>query len=99
MLYTFEIDDWPQETAFIGNFDGNDIPDVLTFTDGNQILQIFRGDGTGLFFDGVTVVGSVAATDVAVGDINEDGLDDMMVVRAYQDGNSLSKVHVVLSDP
>ncbi|MBL9101137.1 MAG: VCBS repeat-containing protein [Myxococcales bacterium] len=99
MLYTFEIDDWPQETAFMGNFDGNDIPDVLTFTDGNQILQVFRGDGTGLFFDGVTVVGSVAATDVAVGDLNEDGIDDMMVVRAYQDGNSLSKVHVVLSDP
>lgn len=99
MLYAFEIDDWPQETAFMGNFDGNDIVDVLTFTDGSQILQVFRGDGTGLFFDSVTIVGSVAATDVAVGDINEDGIDDMVVVRAYQDGNALSKVHVVLSNP
>lgn len=63
------------------------------------MLEVFRGDGTGLFFDGVTVVGDVAITDVAVGDLNEDGLDDMMAVRAHLDGSSLTKVHVVLSNP
>jgi hypothetical protein len=99
MLYNFEVEGWTQITGFLGNFDGNEIPDVLTRSGSHDVLEIFRGDGTGLFFDGVTVVGDVAISDVAVGDLNEDGLDDMLTVRAYEDGSSLSKVQVVLSNP
>lgn len=99
MLYNFEIEGWSQISGYLGNFDGNDITDVLTQSGSFDVLEIFRGDGTGLFFDGVTVVGNVAVTDVAVGDLNEDGLDDMITVRSYQDGSALSNVQAVLSNP
>lgn len=81
----------------IGNFDGNDIPDIVVHTE--DYADVFRGDGTGLFYDGVSLGYKIGddIVDIALGDFNEDGLDDLVIT--YLVAAADLSTYIVLSDP
>ncbi len=99
MLYAFLIEGLQQGRGYTGNFDGNDILDVMVRSQTTIQLEVFRGDGDGLFYDGVTLVGDHVVSEAAVGDINEDGLDDIATIRTHNQGSAFAKVELILSDP
>ncbi len=99
MLYSFAIEGITQLEGFTGNFDGNANLDVMVLSKGAIKLEVFRGDGTGLFNDGVTLLADVAISTAAVGDFNEDGLDDVVTTRTDNQGSAFAQQKVILSDP
>ncbi|MEZ4382271.1 MAG: VCBS repeat-containing protein [Nannocystaceae bacterium] len=97
MLYSYQVDDIFPFTGVSGNFDGNDDVDLAGFTH-SGVLDVFRGDGTGLFYDGVNLEPGLYGRAVAAGDLNEDGIDDFITSHAYTEIKHVD-FKVILSDP
>ncbi|MEZ4454213.1 MAG: VCBS repeat-containing protein [Nannocystaceae bacterium] len=97
MLYSYQVDDIFPFTGVAGNFDGDAHLDLAGFTN-SDVLDVFRGDGTGLFYDGVNLKPGLYGRSVAVGDLNEDGIDDFITSHAYTQTKNLA-FKVILSDP
>ncbi|MCA9657464.1 MAG: VCBS repeat-containing protein [Myxococcales bacterium] len=97
MLYSYQVDDIFPFTGVAGNFDGNDDLDLAGFTN-SGVLDVFRGDGTGLFYDGVNLEPGLYGRAVTAGDLNEDGIDDFITSHAYTNIKNVD-FKVILSDP
>jgi hypothetical protein len=97
MLYSYQVDDIFPFTGVAGNFDGNDDLDLAGFTN-SGVLDVFRGDGTGLFYDGVNLEPGLYGRAVTAGDLNEDGIDDFITSHAYTQIKNID-FKVILSDP
>lgn len=101
MLYTYPLEhgattNYHADARMIGNFDGNDIPDIVAYD--RTVADVFRGDGTGLFYDGVGLGYMIKDIQgIAVGDFNEDGLDDFILGYLVNFGDTTD--YIVLSDP
>ena len=64
----------------------------------SDVLDVFRGDGTGLFYDGVNLNPGLYGRAVTAGDFNEDGIDDFVTSHAYTPTKNVA-LKITLSDP
>lgn len=85
-----------QRDVKVGDFNGDGHADIVVSLQGLNSVAIFSGDGEGGFGDAKLVSTGVDSgpTRLAVGDLNGDGVDDIVAV-----GAGSSKVIVLLSDP
>jgi len=97
MLYSYQVDNIFPFSGVAGNFDGNNALDLAGFARDN-VLDVFRGDGNGLFFDGVNLEPGLHGRAITAGDFNEDGIDDFVTSHAYTQGQNLA-LKITLSDP
>jgi hypothetical protein len=97
MLYSYQVDDIFPFTGVAGNFDGNDDLDLAGMTN-SDVLDVFRGDGTGLFYDGMNLNPGLYGRAVTAGDFNEDGIDDFVTSHAYTLTKNVA-LKITLSDP
>ena len=83
-----------------GDFNCDGIPDLATMTGGATVdffanMEVYIGNGSGLFFDGVAYPIWSAAWRLEVGDFNEDGVDDLVT----SGGNADEEITLLLSAP
>jgi hypothetical protein len=85
-----------QRDVKVGDFNGDGHADIAVSVQGLDSVAIFSGDGAGAFSGPKLVSTGVGSgpTRLAVGDLNDDGVDDLAVV-----GTGSSKVIILLSDP
>ena len=85
-----------QRDVKVGDFNGDAHDDLAVSVQGLDAIAVFSGDGEGGFTgpDLVSTGADSGPTRLAVGDLNDDGVDDLVAV-----GAGSSKVIVVLSDP
>ncbi len=74
--------------AYVGDFNGDGIPDLVAPNPGSNNASILLGDGKGGFTSGSPVVVGSTPLGVAVGDFNSDGITDLAV--ANFDPNTVS---------
>lgn len=98
MLYQYQTADYTTH-GVVGDFDGNDDIDAAASLQTNPSrIDVFRNDGTGLYYDGTNLPIYNNLVGVAVGDMNEDGVDDF-VLGHYNTFNEVGTVGVVPSTP
>jgi hypothetical protein len=77
----------PVDAMAVADVDGDGIPDLLVASGGpdlgtgsDQVVVVLRGRGDGTFGDPVVSAGVPSPQDLAVGDFDEDGVPDLVVV-------------------
>ena len=93
MIYSYPIDGSYPRSGVEGNFDGNEILDIAGLSWDGTALDVFRGDGTGLFYDGVDLAPGLGGRRLTAGDFNEDGVDDLVTAH------SNNSIKIALSHP
>ncbi|HEX2876442.1 MAG TPA: VCBS repeat-containing protein [Polyangiaceae bacterium] len=85
-----------QRDVKVGDFNGDGHADIAVSVQGLDSVAIFSGDGAGAFGEPKLVSTGVGSgpTRLAVGDLNDDAVDDLAVV-----GTGSNNVIVLLSDP
>jgi len=80
----------------VGDFNGDGHADIAVSVEALNAVAIFSGDGAGGFSEPKLVPTGDASgpTRLAVGDLNDDGVDDLAVV-----GGTSKKIIILLSDP
>ena len=98
MQYATVLDD--PNGLVTGDFNCDGIPDLATMTGGATTdflasMEVYIGDGSGLFFDAVAYPVSSAAWRLEVGDFDEDGIDDLVT----SGGNANEEITLLRSAP
>lgn len=85
-----------QRDVKVGDFNGDGHADIAVSVQGLDSVAIFSGNGEGGFGEPKLVSTGVGSgpTRLAVGDLNDDGVDDLAVI-----GSASGKVIVLLTDP
>lgn len=85
-----------QRDVKVGDFNGDGHADVAVSVLGLDSVAIFSGDGKGAFSEPklVSTGENTGPTRLAVGDLNDDGVDDLAVI-----GSTSSSIIVLVSDP
>ena len=91
-ISTYSTGESPFSVA-IGDFNGDDNPDMAITNYDSYTVSIFLGNGTGSFSDKTDFAVGIRPTAVAVGDFNSDGKQDLVTANSYS--NSIS---VILGD-
>jgi hypothetical protein len=73
----------PQLPAFI-HYSSTHILDMVCIDPGASQLVILRNNGHGIFSDAIPIAKVSDATSLTVGDVNGDGIDDIVIVRREQ---------------
>ncbi len=78
---------WGPDSVAVGDFNGDGRQDVVTANDGAGAMMVLLGDGSGGFADYTWFdVGAWYGPDsVAVGDVNGDGKQDVVIANDWQD--------------
>ncbi|MDC0676035.1 FG-GAP repeat domain-containing protein [Nannocystis radixulma] len=98
MLYKYPADGGYAVASAAGHFDCDEFLDIAVLTDGDCALDVFRGDGTGLFYDGQDLDPGLHAHFLTAGDFNEDGVDDLVSGHYYTQTEE-EAIKIFLSDP
>jgi hypothetical protein len=85
-----------QRDVKVGDFNGDGHADLAVSVEGLDAVAIFSGDGSGAFSEPELVSTGEASgpTRLAVGDLNDDGVDDLAVV-----GGTSQEIILLLSNP
>jgi hypothetical protein len=83
------------------DFDRDGIPDLVSGNDYSYynhtgLIGIHRGDGSGAFYDPELFSAKPDATNIAIGDLNEDDVPDIVMVST---GGTSPGLSVLISDP
>ncbi len=71
----------------VGDFNHDGRTDLAVANLGDQLVDLFVGDGTGQFAHMTTITNVTAPSALVVGDFDGDTLDDIVVANFYQDLN------------
>jgi len=83
---SFPVGQSPQSLT-VGDFDGNQVPDVAVCNTSASTLSVLMNDGSGHFGETVLAVGALNPVDVEAADFNRDGRSDLAV--AVSEGKQL----------
>ncbi|MBZ5712881.1 FG-GAP repeat domain-containing protein [Nannocystis pusilla] len=98
MLYKYPAEGEYALGCAAGHFDCDEFLDIAVLTENSSALDVFRGDGTGLFYDGHDLEPGLRGRHLVVGDFNEDGVDDLVSGHYYTQTED-EAIKIFLSDP
>jgi hypothetical protein len=98
MTYSYPTSEDNSFDGVVLDIDGDEILDVVApLEDFSGYVDVFRGDGTGLFYDGAPLTTAKYPRYIAAGDLNEDGLPDLATTHAIDQAKL--GLYVTLSNP
>ena len=72
----------PVSNVAVGDLNGDGKPDIVAITaDGTNLITILMNDGTGNFTQGTTLQAGLGASQISLGDFNQDGILDIAVLN------------------
>ena len=83
----------PAKFPTLLNYSSGNYPDLLYFNADSSTVEILRNNGTGFFRDAIVIAHTSSVTSLTIGNINNDGIDDIVLVHRDQ-----NQVEVLVSN-
>ncbi len=78
----FPVGNGPESVA-IGNLNSDDSPDLVTLNVDDATISVLLGEGSGIFQEHSVIATGNDLFNMAVGDLDGNGNDDLVVTREY----------------